>query len=352
MRQRLLKWLAALALVAALSASLAQEYRWTMATSWPAALSFQLLAQEFADNDERMSGGRMVIDVQPSGAIVGPFEVLDAAHSGIVEMAHSWSGYWLGMHPAAPFFASIPMSLEAPMYMAWFYDGGGIELWNRLYQDELGLDVVVMPAAVFHPETFAWSNREIRRIEDFQGLRFRTVGWWADILREAGVAVVSLPAAELYPSLERGVIDAAEFSTPWADQTLAFHEVTNYMTGPGMHQPAIVNELIINRTAWEGLPEDLRAIVEVAAEAMVVRAWSRDIVNSMEAVRFFEEQGQQLVVVDEETQNELRRLSFEYLDGLAAQNEFFAEVWESVQNFYNSYADYEALMVPVRPARE
>jgi TRAP-type mannitol/chloroaromatic compound transport system substrate-binding protein len=352
MKQRLLRWLAALALVAALSTSLAQEHRWTMATSWPAALSFQILAQEFADNVERMSGGRMVIDVQPSGAIVGAFEVLDAAHSGIVEMAHSWSGYWLGMHPAAPFFASIPMSLEAPMYMAWFYDGGGIELWNRLYQDELGLDVTVMPVGVFHPETFAWSNRELRTIEDFQGLRFRTVGWWADILRGAGVSVVSLPAAELYPSLERGVIDAVEFSTPWSDRTLAFYEVTDYFTGPGMHQPAIVNELIINRTAWEALPEDLRAIVEVAAEAITIRAWSRDIAMSMEAVEYFEEQGVQRVIVDEETQHEFRRLSFEYIDSLAADNAFFAEVWESVQSFYDRYADYEVLMVPVRPPRE
>lgn len=350
-RNRLLLTLWAILAVGLLAQASAQQYRWTMATSWPAALSFHILAQEFADNVARMSGGRMVIDVQPSGAIVGAFEVLDAADSGIVEMAHSWSGYWLGRHPAAPFFASIPMSLEAPMYMAWFYDGGGIELWNRLYQEEMGLNVIVLPVAVYHPETFAWSNRAIRTIDDFRGLRFRTVGWWADILREAGVAVVSLPAAELYPSLERGVIDAVEFSTPWSDRTLAFYEVTRYFTGPGMHQPAIVNELIINRSAWEALPDDLKAIIEVAAEAMVVRSWSRDIVKSMEAIDYFVEQGQELIIVDEEAQHELRELTFAYLDQLATQNAFFAEVWESVQDFYRRYIDYEDLMVPVRPPR-
>lgn len=340
-----------LLLMLVLGVASAQQFRWTMATSWPSALNFQLLAQEFADKVEQMSGGRLVIDVEPAGAIVGAFEVLDAVDSGIVEMAHSWSGYWIGRHPAAPFFASIPMSLEAPMYMAWFYDGGGIELWNRLYQDEMGLNVLVRPVGVYHPETFAWSNRALRTVEDFRGLRFRTAGWWADVLREAGVAVVSMPAGEIYPSLERGVIDGAEFSTPWADRTLSFYEVTNYFTGPGMHQPAIVTELIINRRAFEQLPADLQAIVEVAAEAMVVRAWSRDLVESMNAIDYFIEQGQELVVVDEEAQHAFRELTFAYLDRLAAQNAFFAEVWDSVQDFYGRYIDYERLMVPVRPER-
>ena len=348
-RDRLMRTFAATLIAGLLSLGVAQEYRWTMATSWPAALNFHILAEEFAEYVERASGGRMVIDVQPSGAVVGPFEVLDAADSGIVEMAHSWSGYWLGRHPAAPFFASIPMSLEAPMYMAWFFDYGGIELWNRLYQDEMGLNVLVRPVGVYHPETFAWANREIRTVEDFRGLRFRTVGWWADILREAGVAVVSLPAAELYPSLERGVIDATEFSTPWADRLLSFYEVTQYFTGPGMHQPAIVTELIINRTAFESLPADLQAIIEVAADAITIRAWSRDIVNSMEAIRYYEEQGQIRVTVDEETQHAFREMTHSYLDGLAAGNAFFAEVWDSVQEFYDRYIDYENFMVPVRP---
>jgi TRAP-type mannitol/chloroaromatic compound transport system substrate-binding protein len=341
--------LAVAALLSFAATAAAQEYRWTMATSWPSALNFHVLAEEFADYVERASGGRMVIDVQPSGAIVGALEVLDAADSGIVEMAHSWSGYWLGRHPAAPFFASIPMSLEAGMYKAWFFDYGGLELWNRLYQDEMGLNVLVRPAGIYHPETFAWANREIRTIEDFRGLRFRTVGWWADILRDAGVAVVSLPAAELYPSLERGVIDAVEFSTPWADRLLSFYEVTDYFTGPGMHQPAIVTELIINRSAFEALPDDLQAIIEIAADAIAMRAWARDIVMSIEAIKYYEEQGQVRVTVDPETQHEFRQMTWAYLDGLATQNEFFAEVWDSVQEFYHLFIDYENFMVPVRP---
>lgn len=352
MKHRFAWKLCAVSLVmAGLSLAAAQEVRWTMVTSWPSSLNFHLLAEEFAEKVEAMSGGRMVIDVEPAGAIVGALEVLDAADSGIVEMAHSWPGYWLGRNEAAPFFASIPMSLEAPMYIAWFYDGGGLELFNRMYQEEMGLNVLVKPVGIYHPETFAWSNRELRTIEDFEGLRFRTVGWWADILREAGVAVVSLPGGEIYPSLERGVIDAAEFSTPWADRTLSFYEVTNFFTGPGMHQPAIVNELIINRSAWENLPADLQAIVTVAAQATTISAWSRDIVESMAAIAYFEEQGVERVVVDADAQHEFREIAFAYLDGLAERDPFFAEVWDSVQEFYSAFIDYESLMVPVRPSR-
>lgn len=335
--------------VAFISTALAQEFRWTMVTGWPAAHGYQLMVKEFADSVERASGGRMVIDVHPAGAIVGAFEVLDAVDAGVAEMGHGWLGWWMGKHPATNFFASLPAHLEAPMYMAWFYDGGGIELLNRLLQDEMGLNVLARPAGVYSAETFAWSNRPIRTIEDLVGLRFRTVGWWADILREAGVAVVSIPGGEVFPALERGVIDAGEFTTPWGDRLLAFYEVTRYFTGPGIHQPTTAQVVLINRTAWERLPPDLQAIIEMAAEANTIRSWSRDMVMSMKAVDYYVEQGMTVVKIDEEAQHALRERAWAFIDRVVAEDAFSAEVWASMQEFYARFVEFDRLMLPVRP---
>src|SRR5690606_32923006 len=141
-----------------------------------------------------------------------------------------------------------------------FYEAGGIDYWNRLYQDILGLNVIAMPMGFNTTEFLAWSHVPLRETEDFVGLKYRTTGWWGEILRRMGVSVTTLPGGEVYPALERRVLDATEFASPAADRDLGFYEVTQYFTGPGMHQPTSALELTINRDAWNRLPDDLKAI--------------------------------------------------------------------------------------------
>jgi TRAP-type mannitol/chloroaromatic compound transport system substrate-binding protein len=339
---------AAAVTIALTGAAAAQErFHWTMATSWPSGLPPQLMAEMFAEKVADMSGGRLTIDVQPGGAVVGAFDVLDAVSTGTVEMGHSIASYWIGKHHAAPFFGAIPMTFEGDQYMTWLYEAGGIELWNRLYQDELGLNVVVMPGGINITEYLAWSRRPLRDLEDFQGLRYRTVGWWGEILRGMGVAVTTMPAAELYTSLERGVLDATEFASPWIDRILSFYEVVDYTTGPGMHQPASMMELSINKDAYESLPSDLKAIVDSAAEAVTLRALTMDYHHSMEAHEYFQEHNE-FVKVSEEAQHAFRERAWAYLDEQAERDPFFAEVWESVRSYYLRLNGLDEFILPVR----
>lgn len=328
-------------------ASAQERFQWTMVTTWPTGIVLYDQAEMIAERVESMSNGRLTIDVHPSGALVGAGDVLDAVNVGTAEMGHAMSGYWIGKHQAAPFFATIPMAFEGDQFMIWMYEGGGLELWNEFYQDVLGLNVLVMPGGANITEFKAWSREPITSVEDFVGLKYRTIGWWADILRDMGTSVTTLPAGELYPSLERGVLDATEFASPGMDRVLGFYEIAEYVVGPGMHQPSSIEELIINKDAWEQLPPDLQRMVEVAAESVTIRSYAMDYRQSLEAFEFFQDHVE-FTKIDEDSQREFRELAWAYLDEKAEQDPFFAKTWESAREFYLRLNRMDDFLLPVR----
>ncbi len=327
----------------------AKTIKWTMATSWPSGMVVYETAEYFADKVEKMSQGRLVISVKPAGAVVGALDVLDAASKGSIECAHSCANYWPGKNPASQFFGSVPMLFEPLMQLVWVYEGGGLELWNRMYTEKMKLNVVTIPLGMTHAEVLAWSNKPLKNVNDFKGLKYRTLGWWGDILKNNGTAVTMLPGGEVFSALERGVIDAAEFNTPYADYQLGFYEIAKYYVGPAMHQPSTMLELIINKKEWNSLPDDLKVIVEEAARATTMWAWTYEINKSMKALNEYEAKGNVRLIVDEESQKEFRKVAWAHLDSIAAKDAFFKEVWDSAKNFYVNFVEFEDFMIPVRP---
>lgn len=319
-----------------------------LATTWPSAIMIQQMPVRWAEEIKAASGGRLEIEVHPAGALVPAAEVLDATNTRTIDAYHTFAGYWIGKMPAAPFFSSVPMTLEPFMHLVWVYEGGGLDLWQRMY-DEAGYNVKILPLGMQHPEVLAWSNKPLSKIEDWQGLKYRTVGWWSEILKENNVAVTTLPAAELYPSLERGVLDALEFSSPYNDKVLAFYEVAKYLTGPGMHQPGVLFYVGINKDSWNALPADLQALLETSARSATMWSWAKDFNESMAAIDYFKEKGIEFVKVDESVQRQLKDDTYALLDKRSAElGGIFAEIWNSVRSFRTRFIQYEDLMVPVR----
>ena len=158
-----------------------EQVKWTMSTTWAEGWLLHDMATYFAKQVKEMSGGNFIIDVYPSGAIVGGLEVLDATHTGTIDAYHSWPGYWMGLHPSAPFFASIPMHFEPLMHTTWLYAYGGMELMQQMY-DEIGMNVYSVPGGVTHPEVLAHSNKPLETLSDWRGLKYRAPGWWGEIL--------------------------------------------------------------------------------------------------------------------------------------------------------------------------
>lgn len=325
------------------------KVNWTMQTTWAQGWLLHDMALDFARRVELMSGGNFKIEVLPAGAVVGGLEVLDATATGVLDAYHSWTGYWMGKHPSAPFFASIPMSLEPLMHTTWLYAYGGKELLQEMY-DEIGLPVIVIPGGVTHPEMLAHSNKRLERVEDWVGLKYRAPGWWGEILKGMGVSVVMLPGTELYPALERGILDATEFSSPIVNRQQGFHEVTKYAAGPGMHQPTCYFEIGFNRAKYNALPAHYKEMLQTAAMAMTLWSWTQDIVLGFDTFEYWRSRGIEFVRVSDEAQREFRKQAWAWIDKdvKAKNNAHYTKSWASVQEFWDKFLDYENIMIPIR----
>ncbi|WLD93822.1 TRAP transporter substrate-binding protein DctP [Alkalihalobacillus sp. AL-G] len=323
-----------------------KTFTWQLATAWPESMFLQEIPQKWAEDIEAASGGRLKIEVHAAGELVGGGEVMDAANMGSIDAYHAATNMWIGKMPAAPFFTTIPMLMDDSLRLGWIYEGGGLELWQKMY-DEQNLNIQVIPLGFTGPETLAWSNKKMESLEDWEGVKYRTAGWWGEILRNSGVSVTTTPAGEVYSNLDRGVIDAAEFATPNIDRDLGFDEVAKYYTGPGMHQPTTMYYLGVNKDAWNKLPDDLKEIVMVSARSTTLWSYTRDQHESMEANEYFLEKGVTPVKVDEETQQTLQEETVKYLDSQAEElGGTFKETWESIKDYRERYMKFKDLMVP------
>lgn len=358
MKNKKLVWMIALMLMVFLTwggSSLAYgkelpKVTWTLQTTWAKGWLLHEMSEDFAKRILDMSGGNFVIKVLPAGAVVGAMENLDATSKGTLDAYHSWPGYWQGKHPSANFFASIPMHLEPLMYVSWYYAGGGKELMQEMY-DEMGMNVIVIPGGVTDPELLAQSNKPLKTIKDFKGLKYRAPGWWGEILKKKfGVSVMMLPGTELYPALQKGILDATEFSSPIVNRQQGFHEVTKYVAGPGMHQPTCYFELGFNKTKYNALPAEYKAMIQTAAMAMTIQKWSEDIVKGIETLEFFKSKGKILTRVNDADQREFRKQAWAFIDAEVKKinRPHTTKTWASVQNYWKKFSDYETFMVPVR----
>jgi TRAP-type mannitol/chloroaromatic compound transport system substrate-binding protein len=262
--------LALAVLVPAGQAQAPRTVTWKMQSTWTAGDFHHVNPTGLVQKLEEMSGGRLKIELVSAGTVVPPLEVLDAVNRGILDAGHAWPGYWTGKNPAATLFGSAPggpYGMNAEDYLGWIYMAGGLELYNELLQKEMRTDVVAFPTFGETPEPMGWFKRPMKTVVDFKGVKFRAAGMSAEVFREMGMAVVTLSGGEIVPALERGVVDAAEFSDPSADMALGLHNVRRFYHMPGIHQPTGIMEFVINRKKWEELPGDLKAIIRWASMA-------------------------------------------------------------------------------------
>jgi TRAP-type mannitol/chloroaromatic compound transport system substrate-binding protein len=310
----------------------AKVFKWKLATAWPAVIPLYTdMAEVFAKNVEAMSGGRIKIQVLPGGAIAPALEVTDTVRKGIAEMGHSWPGYDIGRDATTAILGGYAGGMESVPMMHWIYTGGGKELWKEFRMEKFS--VVAFPCGIRPPEAFAHSHKPIRTLDDFKGLKMRTVGAWAQILPELGGSVVSLPGAEVYPALERKVIDCTEWATPGENVISGFHEIAKYVVVPGAHQPSAPFELVINKNKWETLPEDLQAIIEQSAELTTFTSWYRIGRLDMGAMEQFRKTGNEIIYLSPETQTRAHTLGKKWAEKRAQDNPWFKKVMESQDNF-------------------
>ncbi len=235
-----------------------------MQSTWAVRDLFHEIFVDWAKKVEEMSGGRLKIDILPTGAVAGAFQVIDAVHSGTLDGGHGVPVYWFNKDRATSLFGGSgpAYGLDANSLLGWIYYGGGQELYNDILQRKLKLNVISFFHGPMPTEPLGWYKDEIKSPDDFKGMKFRTVGMGQDMFQSMGAAVVALPGPDIVPALERGVIDAAEFNNTTSDTVYGFPDVRKVYMTKSYHQPAEFLELLINKSKYDSLPKDLQAIIK------------------------------------------------------------------------------------------
>lgn len=316
-----------------------KKFTWRLSDTWGGLVNHDVVVH-FCDSVYRASGGRLEIKPLPTGSVVGAFELFDAVSKGVLDVGHSWSGYWKGKDEAFTLFASVPLSMDVDDYAIWYWQGEGKKLGDELY-GRYGLKLLFVGNA--GQELGFFAKKPYRTLDEFKGIKVRTVGWFMDILNRMGINATALPGPEVYLALERGVVDSAEFSSPTITYGMGFHEVCKYVMTPGFHQPSAQMDLFINKKKWEELPQDLKDIVEICAAETDAWCYQYMEYHNVEAVKRLKAAGVEFVQVSDEALNEFAKVSQTYMEELKAKYPSVKKIRESQEKFIKDHAEWKAL---------
>ncbi len=312
-----------------------------MQSAWnPGLPALGETAKYFADTVAQASGGQVVFKFYGAKKLVPALQIFDAVSAGTIDAGFSWPGYWMGKIPALTLFAAVPFGPEAPEFLAWVYHGGGLEMWRELYAKQ---GVVPVPCGILAPEASGWFAKPIDSTEDLKGLKIRYAGLGGEVMKKLGASVTLLAAGDIFPNLERGVIDATEFSMPAIDKVLGFYKIIKHYYFPGWHQPSSILELVINKKKWDAMSEQERSYVEMACGNSVLWGLTKGIAAQPEAVQFFKDNGVKIHTWSPEMIASFRKVAAEVMEEQSAKDPDFKRAWESLQAFRSKGAEWRGM---------
>ena len=320
----------------------AETYHWILITTWPKNLPGLGMAPErLADNVRHMSDGRLDIKVYGAGELVPAFEVFDAVSQGTAQMGHGAAYYWRGKLPVAAMFSTVPFGMTAQEMNGWLHYGGGLALWRELYEP---FDLIPLAAGNSGVQMAGWFNKEINSLADLQGLKMRIPGLGGEVLQRAGGVAVAMPGSEVFTSLQTGVIDATEWVSPFNDLALGLQSVAKYYYYPGWHEPGTALEALVNKSAWESLPSDLQAILEVACRAVNADLLDELTARNATALKtLVDEHGVQIRELPADVIERLKAISGEVVAEAGAGGELAQRIHDSYSRFLVDARAYHSI---------
>jgi len=314
--------------------------RWQ--STWPSKDIFHEYANDFAKKVNDMTGGDLKIEVLPAGAVVPAFQLLDAVSKGVLDGGHGVLVYHYGKQNALALWGSGPgYGMDANMLLSWHKYGGGKALLEKIFAS-IGANVVSFPYGPMPTQPLGWYKKPITKVDDFKGLKFRTVGISIDVFSGMGAAVNALPGGEIVAAMDRGLLDAAEFNNATSDRILGFADVSKVLMQQSYHQNAEQFEISFNKTKFDALPAKMRSIIENAVEAA-----SQDM--SWKAVDRYSKDYIELQTKDNvkvyKTPDSVLKAQLEIFDDVAkkraADNPLFKEIVESQLVFAKRAVQWE-----------
>jgi TRAP-type mannitol/chloroaromatic compound transport system substrate-binding protein len=286
------------------------------------------------------TGGAIQLDIYDPGELVPAFSVTDAVRDGKVPVGHTWLGYDQGKIPASALFAATPFGFEPWEYLGWWYEGGGRELADELYSRH---NIKPLLCGIIGPETAGWFRKPIESLEDIKGLKIRFAGIGGKVMERAGASVTMLPGGEIFQALEKGAIDATEFSLPVVDESLGFSRIAKNNYFPGWHQPFTAMHVVVNLDYWGDLARADQYQMEQACMAVTTRILAASEGLQGAVIAGFPALGVKARYLDENILRELQRLSTEVMDEEAARDPDFAAILKSQRDFTADYLNWKRL---------
>jgi TRAP-type mannitol/chloroaromatic compound transport system substrate-binding protein len=309
----------------------ADSVRLQVQSAWPLTLPASGRdAQHFADTINTISGGSIDIWLHGAGALVPPLEIFDAVQRGTLDAGYTSPLYVAGKWPAVQLFGGVPMGPDIIGYVGWLYNGGGLDIWREIYGAE---GVVTVPCGLMDSEAGGWYREPIETVNDLQGLRLRFAGLAGEVLRRLGASTVLLAGGDIFPNLERGVIDGLEFSMPAIDAAMGFEQIVKNYYLPGWHQPAAINELIINQMRWDAMTETQQAMIETVCRETMLWGLTSTYIENSEAIQKFRDAGVEIREFTDELLEAFEQATEEVMAEQSAQDPMFARAWESLNEY-------------------
>lgn len=321
-------------------------YKFSIQTAVPNASLYFKLLEQFATQIDTMSAGRLKAEVLSAGAVVGPFEILDAVSNDVVTAGYVWPNYFSGKNSAFVLFSNAPAStgLDQSSLVAWYYRGGGEELYRELLEDVMGFNVKAFLVQPMGPDPLGWFKEPIESMEDFQNFKYRSPpGIPGETYQAMGISAVGVPGGEIVPSAQRGVIDAAEWIGPADDRNLGLQKIWKHYYLQGLHQQTDVGQIFMNSNFWDALPDDLKEIIRIAAKANIADTLDANIYDNSQALHhFIENEGVEVHDTPEDYYEkfitEEKKITAKY----AEKNPFFKKVLDSQTDFAQMVFPYRS----------
>lgn len=305
--------------------------RWRMPSSFPKALSTVFgNAQSIASIVNSLTDGKFIISPYGAGELVPPLSVLDAVQNNTAECGHTAGFYYIGKEPALVFDTGVPFGMSPRQHSAWITHGGGLELMREIYQR---FNVVQIPCGNTGAQMGGWFRKEIRKPEDFKGLRIRAAGFLGHVYAKLGATPQQIPASDIYPALEKGTIDAVEWVGPYDDEKLGLFKVAKHYYSPGVLERGASLCFIVNKAAWDALPQAYKTALEAACAQAGTDMLGKYDANNIAALKRLIGGGAKLGYWSRPIMQAMQHASQEVMKEQAAANETFRKVHDNWKKF-------------------
>jgi len=322
-----------------------KQQKWRYQSIWVPSITLWRPDKYFGDLVNVLTGGELEIQYFEGGKLITKSdEIFDAVSKGTLDMATDWPSYWEGKNTAFSLITSVPMGFTPADYMIWYWQGGGLELAQELYAK---YGIVWFPHSVTGPESGQRSNVPIKTADDYKNVKMRQCGrTQAKILQDLGGAAIFMPGAEVYMSLQRGTIDAAEFSVPEVDWSMGLQEVTKYWVLPGWHQPGPISGVMISKKSWDKLSDKAKFMFKEAAMATMMWSWTYWEYGSGEYTQKFKQAGTTVTRLDDPAIDKVQDLAWKLIVEDAEKNPDHAKIAFSQVRFFKNMAEWRNIQAP------